>query len=296
MASRQMHTFNASYHPQQVVLTLFSDYMLQTGSGIATEALIKLLANFGLSPQAVRSATSRMSRKGLLVSKKLGRRSYYSLTVDGRALLNERVHRLFKRKSDRWNGMWNIVTYSIPEKTREIRDTLRRELTWLGYGPLSEATWVSPYDTTADVLEMAQKFNIKDCVQIFSAKQLGETDPKILANSCWHLDKMQDKYRVFLDVFQDRFNDFQQRLSAGKKVDPSECFVERFHLIREYRKLPFFDRDLPLELLPDNWLRPQAAALFDEYQKLLFKKANEYFDSVFEIHPQLSTGKKRAKK
>jgi len=42
-------------------------------------------------------------------------------------------------------------------------------------------------------------------------------------------------------------------------------FVERFHLIHEYRKLPFYDPDLPLELLPKNWLRPQAASLFNEY-------------------------------
>ncbi|GAH63284.1 unnamed protein product, partial [marine sediment metagenome] len=53
-------------------------------------------------------------------------------------------------------------------------------------------------------------------------------------------------------------------------------------LIHEYRKLPFFDPDLPLELLPENWLRPQAAALFNEYHGLLTEKANEYFDSVSE--------------
>ena len=55
---------------------------------------------------------------------------------------------------------------------------------------------------------------------------------------------------------------------------------ERFNLIEEYRRLPFFDPDLPEELLPDNWLRPQAAALFNEYYNLLTREANEYFDSV----------------
>jgi phenylacetic acid degradation operon negative regulatory protein len=57
--------------------------------------------------------------------------------------------------------------------------------------------------------------------------------------------------------------------------------VERFILIHEYRKFPFFDPDLPRALLPENWLRREAAALFHEYHDLLAEKANEYFDSVF---------------
>jgi phenylacetic acid degradation operon negative regulatory protein len=71
-----------------------------------------------------------------------------------------------------------------------------------------------------------------------------------------------------------------KRLQAGETIEPSECFVERFKLIHEFRKLPFCDPDLPQELLPENWLRPQAAALFDEYHNSLTEKANEYFDSV----------------
>ncbi len=67
---------------------------------------------------------------------------------------------------------------------------------------------------------------------------------------------------------------------AGETIPPSECFVERFALIHEYRRLPFFDPDLPEKLLPDNWLRPRAAALFHQYHDLLADKANEYFDTV----------------
>ena len=72
--------------------------------------------------------------------------------------------------------------------------------------------------------------------------------------------------------------------SAGEKIEPSECFAERFKLIHEYRRLPFFDPDLPEELLPDNWLRSEARALFDEYHSLLAEKANRYFDSVLKAY------------
>ena len=69
-----------------------------------------------------------------------------------------------------------------------------------------------------------------------------------------------------------------------------------FHLIHEYRRLPFYDPDLPIELLPENWLRPQAAYLFNEYHDLLAKKANEYFDSAFNNTKTQGDGKKQGSK
>ena len=271
----------STYHPQQVVLTLYGDYILHLGGEIGIDTLIKLLANFDLSQQAVRSAISRMSRKGLIKVRRVGRRSYYSLTSHGRTLLTEGARRIFKRKTTKWDGNWNIVTYSIPEKTRETRDIFRRELAWLGYGPLSEATWVSPYDMTAEVNELAEKLNIRDRVQIFSAKQAGSARPTSIINWCWDLDKIHEKYYDFVGKYQKKLTDHQKRLQAGEVIEPGECFVERFHLIHEYRRLPFYDPDLPIELLPENWLRPQAANLFNEYHDLLAKKANEYFNYAF---------------
>jgi phenylacetic acid degradation operon negative regulatory protein len=281
MTYRLSNSRASTYHPQQVVLTLYGDYILHLGGEIGIDTLIKLLANFDLSQQAVRSAISRMSRKGLIKVRRVGRRSYYSLTGHGRTLLTEGARRIFKRKTTKWDGNWNIVTYSIPEKTRETRDIFRRELAWLGYGPLSEATWVSPYDMTKEVNELAEKLNIRNCVQIFSAKQGGSAHPTSIINWCWDLDKIHEKYRDFVEKYQNKLKDHQKRLQAGEVIEPGECFVERFHLIHEYRRLPFYDPDLPIELLPENWLRPQAANLFNEYHDLLAKKANEYFDYAF---------------
>ena len=282
MTPAHVNSRTNTYHPQQVVLTLYGDYILHLGGEIGIDTLIKLLANFDLSQQAVRSAISRMSRKGLIKMRRVGRRSYYSLTSKGRTLLTEGATRIFKRKTNKWEGSWSIVTYSIPEKTRETRDIFRRELGWLGYGALSDATWVSPYDMTREVSELAERLNIENCVQIFSARQVGSANPKDIMNWCWDLDKIHKKYSDFVDKYQRKLKDHRKRLQAGEVIEPGECFVERFHLIHEYRRLPFYDPDLPLELLPRNWLRPQAASIFGEYHDLLANKANEYFDSAFQ--------------
>jgi phenylacetic acid degradation operon negative regulatory protein len=202
------------------------------------------------------------------------------LTSDGHSLLVVGAQRIFQRRKSSWDGNWNIVTYSIPEKIRQSRDRLRLELGWMGYGALSEATWISPYDLTNEVRKLVYRLNIEEYVHIFRGQLEVNIDPKRIVSHCWDLEKIHGKYSDFLNEYRPKLNKHQKHLKSGIIVAPSECFVERFNLIHEYRKLPFFDPDLPQELLPEKWLRPEADALFDEYHGLLDEKANEYFDSV----------------
>jgi phenylacetic acid degradation operon negative regulatory protein len=270
-----------SLRPQAALLTLYGDYLLNRHAEIGIGSLITLLGNLGLSEQAVRSAVSRMCRAGLLKARRMGQKSYYSLDKDGHRLLTEGANRIFHRKNNHWDGSWNIVTYSVPEQKRKARDRLRLELNWMGYGTLSEATWISPYDLTQEVEELVQRLKIKDYVQVFQAKNQGFSGAKKLVSQGWDLSRIHEQYARFIERYQPKLEDHQRRLEAGEAIEPSECFVERFRLIHEYRKLPFFDPDLPREILPSNWLRPKAARLFQEYHDLLADKANDYFDSVF---------------
>lgn len=270
------------FHPRAAILTLYGDYVLHKDGEIGIGSLINLLGNFGLSEQAIRSAVSRMCRSGLLKANRTRQKSYYSLTDEGYSLLTEGAQRIFQRKKSHWDGNWNIVTYSIPERVRESRDRLRFELGWMGYAALGEAIWISPYDLTKEVKSLLQRLNIVEYVLIFNAQHQGGTDAKKIVARCWDLDKIHQKYADFLAEYLPKLEMHLKRLRNGETIEPNECFVARFNLIHEYRKLPFFDPDLPLELLPGKWLRPKAVALFDKYHDLLTKKANEYFDSVIQ--------------
>lgn len=288
-----IYTLKNALRPQSTILTLYGDYIRHRGGEIGIGSLIQLLTNYGLSEQAIRSAVSRMCRMGLLKARRAGKKSFYSLTEKGSSLLTKGAQRIFERKNNHWEGRWYIVTYSIPEKKREIRNRLRQELSWMGYGPLSEATWISPYDLTKEVEELVEGLQIKEYVEIFQAIHQGFTDPRRLVTRCWDLDRIHEKYVAFTAKYQPRLEEHLRRLNDGKVIEDSECFVERFMLIHEYRRFPFFDPDLPRELLPDDWLRPKAAALFREYHNLLAEKANRYFDSVFKDYQRIKKPKNR---
>jgi len=267
--------------PQAAILTLYGDYLLNRGGEIGIGSLVKLLHSLGLSEQAVRSTISRMCRSNILKVRHVGRKSYYSLTERGSQLLTKGAQRIFERKNNDWDGSWNIVIYSIPEKTREARDILRTELGWMGFGSLTEATWISPYDMTKEVEALVNRLQIRPNVQIFQAVSKGPSEPQRMVSLVWDLDRIHQRYAKFIEDYQPKLENHLQRQKAGEAIEPSEYFMERFRLIHEYRKLPFFDPDLPRELLPGNWLRPNAAALFKEYHNLLAEKANRYFESVY---------------
>ena len=272
------------FRPRAAMLTLYGDYVRYRGMEIGIGSLIQLLGNFGLSEQSIRSAVSRMCRAGLLKVRHDGARSYYSLTEEGMGLLEEGERRIFEPKVSGWNGYWSVVVYFIPEEKREARDTLRQELTWMGYGPLSTATWISPHDLSKEVEALAKKLKIKEYVQVFQAKHLGFSNPKAIISRCWDLDRIHKRYANFITEHRAKLDEHRERISNGENIDPSEFFTERFKLIHEYRRLPYFDPDLPEELLPKNWLRSQASAMFYEYHDLLAEKANKYFDSVLKAY------------
>ncbi len=271
----------AALRSRSAILTLYGDYLRQRGGEISIASLIVLMGNFGVSGQAVRSAVSRMCQAGYLKVRRSRKGSYYSLTESGYELLNKGTERIFRRKSGPWDGSWTIVTYSVPEKMREIRDRLRLELGWLGYGALSEATWISPYDMTAEVEALAQRLHARDYIYSFHVRHNGFTKPADIVARCWDLDKIHRRYAAFINEYKPRYEKYLQCMTQGDAIEPNECFVERFNLIHEYRRLPYLDPDLPEALLPANWLRPQAAALFTEYHDLFAARANIYFDSVF---------------
>ncbi len=268
-----------------MLFTLYGDYIQHRGDEIWVGTLIKLFSEFGLSEQAIRSALSRMSQKGWLKMRRVGIKSYYGLTDKGKRLLSEGAQLIYHGRHDHWDGKWHILTYSIPEQKRDVRNRLRQELSWLGYGMLNNATWICSRDPGIDLERVIESLKIGQYVETFTATHNGYSPSKELVQRCWDLNAINQEYAKFLDKFKPRWCAYLVQTDAGQHPEPNEAFVERFMLIHEYRKFPFIDPELPIELLPEGWLGGEAAALFRGFHSKLAEKANQFFDSVFEKAP-----------
>lgn len=273
---------------RSMLFTIYGDYVIYRGGEIWVGSLIKLLEQFDLSEQAVRSALSRMCRKGWLAIRKVGINSYYSLSPKGEELLTKGRVRIFgfQKHAEDWDGTWYILSYSIPEEKRDLRERLRKQLSWLGYGPLSYGTWISPHGYPREVEEIVRSLEIQTHVELFAAEHLGFSTSREMVARCWDLAAINDRYRKFVAKYAPRCKEFGERLGNGE-LSASDCFVERTLLIHEYRRFPLIDPELPSRFLPADWEGRQAGELFETYHGLLADKANSFFDRVFEAPPEI---------
>lgn len=265
---------------KQMIFTLYGDYVRHVGGSIWVGSLVRLLARFRMSDQSVRSAILRMTRGSWLQVERVNGKSFYSLTPAGKRLLDEGAARIFQIDSLHapWDGKWRLVAYSIPESHREKRERLRRELGYLGFGPLTSALWISPHDLRAQVEHLADQLDLNGHLEFYTATHDGFSDQHALVARAWDLPRINAQYAAFIEKYQPLFDECRANWTT---IAPSECFVRRFMLIHEYRRFPFVDPELPPELLPTDWHGLSAAKLFQDYHTLLAEPANAFFQSVF---------------
>ncbi|GAC1355037.1 MAG: PaaX family transcriptional regulator C-terminal domain-containing protein [Vulcanimicrobiaceae bacterium] len=236
-------------------------------------SLVSLMAEFGLSEAAVRQAVSRMSRQGWPEAEKRGTRAYYALTPRGVKRVETISPRIYEPAAE-WDGRWRLVTYTVAETKRELRDRLRKDLTLLGFAPLSASTWVSPRDVTAAMREITDAPEFEERVHVFGAEYLGPLRDRQLLERSWNLEKIAHAYREFIDYYSDRL----RREREQPTLSDAQAFVERLWLVQDFRRFVYLDPGLPSALLPAHWPGSVASALFREYYAIISSRASAFFE------------------
>jgi phenylacetic acid degradation operon negative regulatory protein len=266
---------------RSLLVTVWGDTIRPRGNEIGAIALIRLMTPLGLSPRAVRAALSRMTRRGWLSRRRRGRRAFYALTPAGALRLEQGVRRVYRTGTEPWDGRWRLFTYAVPEERRAARDRLRRELAWLGLGPLSRSTWVTTRDLAPVLRELSAARGLDGAVAVFDARNLGPADDRALAERCWDLGAIAARYRRFITTGQPRAASLRRRLRRGRLPDAA-CFAEKIWLVHEYRKFLFVDPGLPDELLPRGRPDRDAAALFRRTYAMLAPRADRFAAGVID--------------
>lgn len=266
--------------PKDLVFTLFGEYLLDRVDAVWVGSLISLLEPFGLTEGGVRTALSRMAKKGWLDTERVGRNAFYSLTPRGRRLLEEGQARIFHPSWDRpWDGGWLLLTYSIPQDERRLRDRLRDRLAWLGFGSFGNGIWLSPHDVSGEVEELAERLGLDERLVCFRARPVEEERTDDLVARCWDLPELDRRYRAFAE----RWRPVEAELAGT--VAPERCFALRFNLIHEFRHFPLEDPFLPRRLLPEPWGGDEASRRFMGLHDRLVGPADAWVDGVLESEP-----------
>ena len=262
--------------PPRLLLTLLGDYWWQRTESLPSAAIVGLLAEFGVSDSAARAALSRLTRNGLLVTSRSGRRTFVRLSQRAADVLDDGGRRIFSFGATPapWDGMWSLVAFSIPEEHRSARDELRKELRWLGFAPLYDGLWVCPRDHAGDVMARLKDLGIATATAFratalpaVGASAIDAADGADGAGSrlvtadiparAWDLSGLRDRYQEFTE-----FAGLLRDQTVAGEITTADALVARTRVMNEWRAFPAMDPDLPYELLPPAWPRAGARDLF----------------------------------
>jgi phenylacetic acid degradation operon negative regulatory protein len=262
------------WKPKGVILDLFGDYLRYAGGEVRLADFTELLAVFDVEAPTVRVNLSRLRKEGWFTTRRIGRETAYSLTPHMLEILDEGRERIFRRRDEAWEGRWTMAIYQVPESERAVREQLRKQLAWHGFGQLSPSTWLSPHNLISEVREIAAANPLAKVDALWCGTGDLQEDRE-LATRCWDLKSLGADYRRFIDTYA-ALDD--ETLNSAK--DGRTALLERMRIIGDYRRFLFRDPYLPQELQPEDWPSSAAYSLFGTIHRQLGPAATEYVSRI----------------
>lgn len=243
---------------------LYGDHLRPRGGRASVAALVRLLAPLEIAAPAVRTAVSRMVRQGWLTPLRLAQGPGYGLTPKCVTRLDEAALRIYRAGTLDWSGRWHLVVFE-PVRDRPRRERLRADLSFLGYAPLSETTWIGPRPSgELDSLLVDLRADRFEAVL--------DGDPYELVSRAWDLASIGRAYERWLTE--------AVALVGGMPFDatPDEVFAIRSRLVHGWRNFLFRDPGLPAQLLPPGWPGEKARTYFEQEASRLMPAAAAFVD------------------
>lgn len=99
------------------------------------------------------------------------------LTARGRKLLREiELVEIKISKPDKWDGVWHLISYDIPNTQNKDRDHFRSVLKRWDFYQIQASLWVYPYECKEEVAVIAEYLKISDYVVMMNTDYLPNED------------------------------------------------------------------------------------------------------------------------
>lgn len=119
----------------------------------------------------------RAIRRGLLDKKVVNKKVYLTVTKLGQELLektnqSEELTILETPVKEKWDGLYRIVFFDIPESRRFARDSLRQALRAVGAVCWQRSVWVTKSNITSKINELIKAKGLQEHLAIVETSRL----------------------------------------------------------------------------------------------------------------------------
>jgi phenylacetic acid degradation operon negative regulatory protein len=214
----------------------------------------------GLTVHQIRLCLARLVKEGMLEQHGRGRRAELALTAHGRRAVEpepEFLRLAFRQDAglEPWDGMWHLVTFSIPEDRRTARNELRELLASYG-APLGAGVYACANDWEDLVTRVARDLDVTEHVVLAAAARLrvgGESDPRRIAGQLWDLDGLADRWTTFSRAHRPIVQRLARAVDGATESQVPAILATTIRLTAAFDAVMHTDPLLPPELLQTSW-------------------------------------------
>lgn len=256
--------------PAQLLLALFGELVVdRVDEPVPATLIIDVLDGADIAAPTTRATLGRMANREILEPVRRGREIGYLLTESGVEVLREAATRVNRdRPFDPQGNGWTLVTFSLPEKERQLRHRLRASLTWAGFAPLRDGLWVAPGEIDlAAALGPIHDELPPHTVTAFAARELPGFEMGASVESAWEIDRIRQEHEAFLGEWS--------APAAPDCVTPA--LTMRTALIADWLSLLRADPGLPPQHLGADWPADTSIATFRQRRQELADESEREF-------------------
>ncbi|WP_349829520.1 PaaX family transcriptional regulator [Brevibacterium litoralis] len=265
--------------------TLVGLYLRDLGGWIATDDLVDLMAVVGVEAPRTRTALHRVRRRGLLVARTRDRPGSV-LAPEAEEMLVRGDRRIFADRRMTDGDPWCLVSFSLPEDSRDVRHRIRRRLQWIGCGTVSAGLWIAPGHLIDEVDQVFGDLGVRDAATLF----LTDT-PRVAGDLAgavadwWDLEALRAEHTAFLQAVSEggvvsEGEAVSDGTDAGRTLSGPDAFGAYVRLVDTWRVIPYVDPGLPPGVLPADWPGSRSIELFHELRAGLMGPARAHVCEV----------------
>lgn len=192
----------------------------------------------------------------------------FRLTAQGRAQLLEFFPQITRFKKS-WDIVWRIAIISSYMRKKSLNKTdkmgfikLRKELSRLGFRPISRGVYLSPLITANELKDYILQNKLSRQVLLLESKKLLVGDNAMLGYQLWGLEKLHEEYTKFITRAASLL-----RQTKSKKALQDQEKIEFFQIMDQFFCLLLRDPALPSKLTGSDWPLLEAKDLFFKLSK-----------------------------
>ena len=268
---------------RSVLVTVLGDSVLPVTKTLWLSSLFELAEPFGFSERLVRTSMFRLVAEGWMTNERIGRRSRYSTTLLAVRESEDADHRIYGRESGTWDGSWTFAVVDTPSISTEERDRIVKHLRWHGFVALGRGLMASPSVGVSSLRELLRLVQPAAVVPI-GRSELDELDALVEEGFFAEAFRTADTEAAY-GQFLARYEPWSR--PGVEAAAPRDAYGLRTMLVHELRRIRLRAPDMPVELLPPDWIGDRAYDLAADLYRRLSPGAARALSDILEVdYPQ----------